>query len=1578
MIFQPTNIIPDELNGNGTVDLTEGLQVSWQINGDSPMTGYAVTIENYSDSSQNSLTVENSISAFWGRDNNGNVQRYYVNIPAAILSDYGISNGNDYALSITQFWTDSNSEKQEVKQLASSIFHARKNPVVSITTIPTVTTTDYTFQATYTQAQGDEINGIRWMLAQRDFEDKPLKDTGMIYGTGILKMYYNGLLNDTYYVVRCIVTTEYGAEADTGWVQFRVNYSVGEASNSVSACQFRRQNGILVSWNRTQSATRYLLFRKKLNATRLEHVAEIKSTAQGYEIVDYRAKSGEIYQYYLFPANATKYLTAAVVSPEIRVAYRYWAILEAVKYRENVYAVIHAHYFRYGDGGVKEGKISNNNSPNLLQNFTRYPTRQGNSQIYKTGTVTGYVGTIDAQTLEYSDTVEQVDTIMELSRTNNTLFMSDPKGHFMQIHIKDAISSQTSITKKIMPQTITVPWVEVGDAEDISLISMMSTTFTISYSANGGSGAPSGASVTDDKPTHTFTISTSVPTISGYTFDRWNTELNGSGKSYLPGSQITLKADEPSITLYAQWVSNTTYTFTLQYDERVTLGTETLGELVVVRANTHGTSYQFTVKSTEPETAQFYPTSFLGWSLTSGATTPTYVGGDKITLNTSNSTRTLYPVYANDLVEIVIYELQYFANATGVSGMPTSITLDSDTGSCDMGNVSYNIPTRDGYTFIGWNTSPYGFGVSYPAGEHIILYEDNPALSLYAIWSQSNQYYLYFAPNAGEDSVSGMPGSINNQTGEFSIPNTTPTRTGYTFRGWADSSTAVDPQYVYPDTVVMDSGKRSKTLYAVWLNTTTTNTFTLTYNVNGGTRAPAGVTKYGSESSIIEQVSTDVKGPLRTNYTFLGWDTDSTKTSNPTYVGHNGGNITLYANTPVTLYAIWESGGTKYRVNFNPNGTSVTNMPSPNPQESLNTKTFNLSSTVPVRNGFTFMGWSDSSSGSARWQAGGSFNLVDLVGNYATEGTVYAVWQAASVQNTFVLRMYSNEGKYTTTNDYLEHDYGNSSAQSRTVTIYDGVRPTRTGYSLAGWSDTSNGSVQYVVGGNVTIQANVLRKIYAVWTQSGYVLSFDGNPGGYTVQNVPADQTSLTESLTITTQRPSIVPEGYTYYDFYKWYDNANLTGRSFNPGDTYTFENGATNATLYAGWTHRAYWLSYDKNAGSDTVTNMPSGSSNYTGQFSLQNVTPVRQSGNVNYQFVGWGYTDDATEEEVINYPGVASATPGVFALTLYAVWEAPRVTYVLTYNPGDGWSGPSMDYAITSEIQHTFKISDDIPASQVSTTRDKLFLGWDTDPYGNGTRYVPGDEIVLANDSPEIELYAIYGDIQYYTYTLHFLPNAGSDTVINMPAAIPQLNPFSGSSYTFTIPSGTSNTPVRYGYAADAFDGWGETAAEDQSVIPKQPGDTITVYHNTVYSQFGPVWQSGAIYTSNGTDDNRSSSANNYIRTRGYIEFLGTGYRDAVTVVTTSATTRLFDYIVTESGGVKSYTFSSVTTLSGTHTFAPQSGHAYRFSVYDSNGVMTPTSANTYCKICDHRNMLLYAWWNWDEIDPFDPEEIIIPDG
>ena len=45
-LFQPTNIYPSSLGelGNGTVDVTQALNVSWQVNGNSAMTAFSITI----------------------------------------------------------------------------------------------------------------------------------------------------------------------------------------------------------------------------------------------------------------------------------------------------------------------------------------------------------------------------------------------------------------------------------------------------------------------------------------------------------------------------------------------------------------------------------------------------------------------------------------------------------------------------------------------------------------------------------------------------------------------------------------------------------------------------------------------------------------------------------------------------------------------------------------------------------------------------------------------------------------------------------------------------------------------------------------------------------------------------------------------------------------------------------------------------------------------------------------------------------------------------------------------------------------------------------------------------------------------------------------------------------------------------------------------------------------------------------------------------------------------------------------------------------------------------------------------
>lgn len=72
---------------------------------------------------------------------------------------------------------------------------------------------------------------------------------------------------------------------------------------------------------------------------------------------------------------------------------------------------------------------------------------------------------------------------------------------------------------------------------------------TVTYNANGGSGAPSAQT---DIATNAISIPSTAPTYTGYAFDSWNTAANGSGTSYQKNGSYP--ASNPSVTLYAQWI----------------------------------------------------------------------------------------------------------------------------------------------------------------------------------------------------------------------------------------------------------------------------------------------------------------------------------------------------------------------------------------------------------------------------------------------------------------------------------------------------------------------------------------------------------------------------------------------------------------------------------------------------------------------------------------------------------------------------------------------------------------------------------------------------------------------------------------------------------------------------------------------------------------------------------------------------------------------------------------------------------------------------------------------------------------
>ncbi len=166
-------------------------------------------------------------------------------------------------------------------------------------------------------------------------------------------------------------------------------------------------------------------------------------------------------------------------------------------------------------------------------------------------------------------------------------------------------------------------------------------TYTVSYNANGGSGAPSSQTKTYGT---TLKLSSTVPKRTGYTFQGWST-ANDSSVEYKPGSNYTSNS---SVTLYAVWKLNV-YTVTF---------------------NCAGYTFQ-------------------GWS-TANDSSVEYKPGSNYT---SNSSVTLYAVW-----KLNVYTVTFNCAGGNISGNST-YTKQINHGS-KIGSLPS--PTRNNYTFLGW------------------------------------------------------------------------------------------------------------------------------------------------------------------------------------------------------------------------------------------------------------------------------------------------------------------------------------------------------------------------------------------------------------------------------------------------------------------------------------------------------------------------------------------------------------------------------------------------------------------------------------------------------------------------------------------------------------------------------------------------------------------------------------------------------------------------------------------------------------------------------------------------------------
>lgn len=233
------------------------------------------------------------------------------------------------------------------------------------------------------------------------------------------------------------------------------------------------------------------------------------------------------------------------------------------------------------------------------------------------------------------------------------------------------------------------------------------------------------------------------------------------------------------------------------------------------------------------------------------------------------------------------------------------------------------------------------------------------------VTTNETDYTLSYNANGGSGAPSSQTGTgVGSYT--FTISSTKPTRTGYTFLGWSLSSTATAASYQPGGSITLTA---SDILYAVWK----ANTYTVSYNANGGSGAPSNQTKtYGVTLTL-----SNTK-PTRTGYTFSAWNT-AQNGSGTSYAP--GGSYT--ANAAVTLYAQWTVN--TYVVTFDAQGGSVTpaskSVTYGQPYGSL---------PVPVRAGYRFDGWFTVATG-------GTQVTAETVVTVTAAQTLYAHWTVQSI-----------------------------------------------------------------------------------------------------------------------------------------------------------------------------------------------------------------------------------------------------------------------------------------------------------------------------------------------------------------------------------------------------------------------------------------------------------------------------------------------------------------------------------------------------------------------------------------------------
>ena len=899
-------------------------------------------------------------------------------------------------------------------------------------------------------------------------------------------------------------------------------------------------------------------------------------------------------------------------------------------------------------------------------------------------------------------------------------------------------------------------------------------SYRVEFNANGGTGTMSGQTLGYGGSEF---LNTNEFVWTNHAFVEWNTLPDGSGDAYADGAVGTLIPalyDGDTVNLYAQWRWNI---YSVRFNP--TGGTGTMADQ----------EFEFNErKQLAPNAFTYSGHDFLGWTNRIDGTT---YEDKQFVINLTNEDGRVVNLYA--VWDSHGFKVKFNKNDDEAEGTMADQTFEYGAST----RLTENEFHLTNHTFVAWNTTRDGSGVSYAdkSDGSMITDIDGDIVTLYAQW-RLNRYRVRFNPNGGA-------GSMDDQEFEWGytqrLSRCTFTKFGTKFNGWS-----LEPggSVKYLDNAkvgnLASEDDAIVNLYAKW----DTYEFNVRLDPNGGTWTGGE----GGESVTNLTFTYGAYGNLPVNdffekdkMTFVEWNTAPDGSGAAYADGANGSMIVASENENVTLYAQWRKN--RYTVEYDANGGDGKMEPD----------TFVVGE-FPHRfkkcsfdaAGGQFLGWTTNTNVRTPQFTDQGRISYDLTEEDGVTVTLYAIWDANKYTVVFdpgeggeaPSGIHTQEFVYGTSKRLSENDY------------------TRTNHVFDSWNTHADGSgtsyADRAVGSRITTKPNDWVTLFAQWRPNRYYVKFNahGGDGEMDDQEFEHDDGHTLARNTFT--RPG--------YEFDHWSGKTNGVEQTFedaayviNPGS----RDGET-VNLYAEWKANSYKVRFDRNGGDTEGGDMAVQDFTYGGTTNLLTNAYTKAW----HTFVEWntepdgsgeGYEDGANGSRIV--PPADGDT-----VTLYAIWR-PNA-YTVRFHPRGG-SGTMADQEF--EVNTSERLS-----RNLFTAEGKEFLGWVTNKYASATtdvNYVDRQYVMnlATNDGEIVTLYAKWNA---NSFTVNF--DSNSSDALPENGAMPETNFLYGTSQR--LPTNIYTRTTHSFKEWNTYpDGSGNSYADGTigSTITSVDGEQVTLY-------------------------------------------------------------------------------------------------------------------------------------------------------